>query len=162
MRENDNKLKIYEYDTLIKKQDSIDAAFVEFPYNVQEEFGTRGQVKVKATFDGYEYQGSLVKMGYHCHIIGITQKIRQEIGKQSGDMVHVTITKDDAPRIIEVPEDFKTILHENEEAQKCFDSLSYTNQKKFAEWIESAKKTETRDKRIKESISMLLDGVKHP
>lgn len=45
-------MKKYEFDALIQKHDSIDAAFIEFPYDVLEEFGTKGQVKVKAVFDG--------------------------------------------------------------------------------------------------------------
>ncbi|WP_050354391.1 YdeI/OmpD-associated family protein [Gottschalkia purinilytica] len=155
-------MKIYEFDAVIKKHDSIDATFVEFPYDVEKEFGIKGQVKVKAIFDDYEYRGSLVKMGHHCHCIGITQKIRKEINKQDGDLVHVAITKDDDPRIVEIPEDFKIELEENVEAKNIFDSLSYSNQKKFTEWITNAKKIETRDKRLKKTISMLLEGTKHP
>jgi hypothetical protein len=50
-------MKTYEFDAEIKKQDSIDAPFVEFPYDVEKEFGVKGQVKVLATFDGCEYRG---------------------------------------------------------------------------------------------------------
>lgn len=39
-------MEIYEFDAEIKKQDSIDATFVEFPYDVEKEFGVKGQVKV--------------------------------------------------------------------------------------------------------------------
>lgn len=155
------QVKMYEFDAAIKKRDSIDATFVEFPYDVEKEFGTKGQVKVKATFDGYEYRGSLAKMGHHCHCLGITQKIRKEINKQTGDLVHVVITKDNAPRIVQIPEDFKRELEENKEAKNVFCSLSYSNQKRFVEWITSAKKIETRDKRLKGSVSMLLEGTKH-
>lgn len=100
-------MKIYEFDSVIKKQDAIDAAFIEFPYNLEEEFGIKGQVKVKTTFDGYEYQGSLAKMGHHCHCLGITRKIRKEINKGPGDMVHVVVAKDDTERVVELPEEFK-------------------------------------------------------
>jgi hypothetical protein len=155
-------MKIYEFDALIKKQDSIDAAFIEFPYNVEEEFGVKGMVKVKATFDGVEYQGSLAKMGYHCHCLGITKKIRKEINKGAGDIVHVVITKDDTSRVVELPEELRKLLEENEELKSIFSSLSYTNQKEYSEWIKSAKKIETRDRRLKDSVSMLLKGIKHP
>ena len=67
-------MKLYEFDAIIKKTDFIDATFVEFPYDVENEFGTKGQVKVKAFFDNYEYRGSLVKMGHQCHIIGNNSK----------------------------------------------------------------------------------------
>lgn len=156
------QMKIYEFDAIIKKQETIDGAFVEFPYDVEEEFGTKGQVKVKVTFDGYEYRGSLVKMGHCCHIVGITQKIRKEINKQPGDSVRIVLKKDDEPRKVEIPEDLDNLLNENVIAREFFNSLSYSNKKKYVNWIISAKKSETRDKRLKDSITMLLNKVKQP
>ena len=58
-------MKVYEFDAEIIKHEGIDGTYVEFPYAVEKEFGTRGQVKVWATFDGYEYRGSLANMGFH-------------------------------------------------------------------------------------------------
>ncbi|HQC69767.1 MAG TPA: DUF1905 domain-containing protein [Sedimentibacter sp.] len=82
--------KNYEFDAVIKKVPDIDGAYIEFPYDVKEEFG-KGRVKVYATFDGEPYVGSLVRMGTPCHIIGIRKDIRAKINKQPGDIVHVTI-----------------------------------------------------------------------
>lgn len=82
--------KIYEFEAQIKKVPDIDGAYVEFPFDVKQEFG-KGRVKVKATFDGVEYDGSLVRMKTPCHIIGLRKDIRASIKKQPGDMVKVTI-----------------------------------------------------------------------
>lgn len=82
--------KTYEFDAELKKVPDIDGAYVEFPYDVREEFN-KGRVKVHATFDGVEYEGSLVKMGTPGHIIGVRKDIRQKIKKEPGDTVHVTI-----------------------------------------------------------------------
>jgi hypothetical protein len=153
-------MKNYEFDAEIKKHGSIDGAYIEFPYDVEKEFGVKGQVKVKATFDGCQYRGSLAKMDQGCHLLGITKKIRSEINKQPGDFVHVVITKDDEERIVEIPEDFQKQLDENEKAKVFYKTLSYSNQKKFVDWVSSAKKLETREKRIEEAIEMLAEGVK--
>lgn len=82
--------KIYEFEAVIKKVEGIDGAYVEIPFDVNQEFG-KGRVPVVATFDGEEYEGSLVKRGTTCHIIGMRKDIRAKIGKQSGDTVKVTI-----------------------------------------------------------------------
>lgn len=82
--------KHYEFDAIILKVPDIDGAYIEFPYDVKEEFN-KGRVKVEATFDGYPYSGSLVRMKTPGHIIGIRKDIRKAIGKQPGDIVHVTI-----------------------------------------------------------------------
>lgn len=82
--------KEYIFEAEIKKVPDIDGAYIEFPYDVREEFG-KGRVKVSATFDGYPYEGSLVRMGTPGHIIGIRKDIRKEINKQAGDKIKVTI-----------------------------------------------------------------------
>lgn len=82
--------KKYEFDAVIKKVPDIDGAYIEIPFDVKKEFG-RGRVFVKATFDGEPYDGSIVRMGTPCHIIGIRKDIRTRIGKQPGDNIKVTI-----------------------------------------------------------------------
>lgn len=155
-------MKVYEFDAQIRKHDSIDAAFIEFPYDVEKEFGTKGQVKVMATFDGYAYRGSLAKMGHACHVLGMTQKVRSSIGKQPGDTVHVILERDEEPRTVEIPEDLQGFFNGNKEAREFFDTLSYTNQKEYVQWIVSAKKQETREKRGRDAIGMLLGKIKRP
>jgi hypothetical protein len=84
--------KTYEFEAEIKKVPDIDGAYIEIPFDVKAEFG-KGRVPVTATFDGVFYDGSLVKMGTPCHIIGIRKDIRLKIGKQAGDKIQVTITE---------------------------------------------------------------------
>lgn len=82
--------KIYHFTAEIKKVPDIDGAYIEFPYDVKQEFN-KGRVKVHATFDGVEYEGSLVKMKTPGHIIGIRKDIRAKIHKQPGDTIEVFI-----------------------------------------------------------------------
>ena len=81
---------IYEFDAVIVKNPDMDAAYVEIPFDVRAAFG-KGRVAVRATFDGEVYDGQLVRMGTPGHIIGVRRDIRAKIGKQPGDLVHVTI-----------------------------------------------------------------------
>ncbi len=84
--------KTYSFDAVIQKVEDIDGAYVEIPFDVRAEFG-KGRVAVNATFDGEPYAGSVVRMGTPCHILGLRKDIRKKIGKQPGDIVHVTITE---------------------------------------------------------------------
>lgn len=153
----------YEFDAPILKVDGIDAAFVEFPFDVEAEFGTRGQVKVKALFDGaVSYRGSLVKMGHHCHILGLTKEIRAALGKQPGDIVHVLIQKDTEPRLVEVPADFQDLLDRHPEEKAFFEALSYTNRKAYVQWVSEAKREETRKARLERSLALLAQKVRRP
>ncbi len=88
--------KTYEFEAVIRRVPDIDGAYIEFPYDVKTEFG-KGRVKVRATFDGESYDGSIVNMGIKnadgsvCYIIGLRKDIRAKIGKQTGDTVKVII-----------------------------------------------------------------------
>lgn len=82
--------KKYEFYAEIRKVPDQDGAYVEIPFDVKQEFG-KGRVPVHALFDGEPYNGQLVKMGTPCHILGIRKDIRARIGKQPGDIVHVTL-----------------------------------------------------------------------
>lgn len=82
--------KTYAFEALIQKVPDLDGAYIEFPFDVWQEFGA-GRVKVHATFDGYPYDGSLVRMKTPGHILGVRKDIRERIGKGPGDMVQVTI-----------------------------------------------------------------------
>lgn len=82
--------RVYEFDAVLLPVPGIDGAYIEFPFDVRAEFG-KGRVKVRATFDGAPYDGSLVRMKTPGHIIGVRKDIRAKIKKQPGDVIHVTI-----------------------------------------------------------------------
>ena len=88
--------KTYEFEAVIQKVPGIDGAYVAAPFDIKAEFG-KGRLKVRATFDGEPYDGSIVNMGGRnpdgsvCYILGIRKDIRAKIGKQPGDKVLVTI-----------------------------------------------------------------------
>ncbi|WBV59375.1 DUF1905 domain-containing protein [Chryseobacterium camelliae] len=66
------------FSAIIKQNGNMNAAFVEFPFSTEKLFGKKGQVKIKALFDGtVEYRGSLSKMKSDCHILGLTQENRK-------------------------------------------------------------------------------------
>lgn len=147
-----------EFNAIIKQHENINGAYIEPPFDVEEIFGAK-RVKVLATFDGYEYRGSVVRMG-GCYMLGITQEIRKAIGKDFGDTIAVTIEKDETERVVELPEDFKHALSVYPKAKMHYDKLSYTYQKEYVSWITGTKKEETRADRIEEAIAKLVVGKK--
>lgn len=141
---------------------SMDTAYVSIPFDVEKTYGTKGQVKVKALFDGVPYRGILANMGTGCHVILVRKDIRTAIGKNVGDTIRVEIETDAEERIVEIPEPLANLLAKNRKASSFFDSLSYTNRKEYARWISEAKKEETRTKRLEATLEKLLTGKKNP
>jgi uncharacterized protein YdeI (YjbR/CyaY-like superfamily) len=69
--------------------------------------------------------------------------------------------KPDSPLIpLETPKELKSALAKNKKAKVFFDQLAPSYQKQFVGWIAFAKRQETKDRRVKESISLLEQGVK--
>ncbi len=145
----------------IKQNGNINAAFVDFPYSTEEVFGKKGQVKIKALFDGrIEYQGSLAKMKSNTHLLGLTQEVRTQLGKSFGDTVNVELWEDKEERIVEIPEDVIVVFNQNPEAYLLYEKMSFTHRKEFMRWINDAKKPETRENRKIKLIEMILAGKK--
>lgn len=136
-------------------------AYVEIPFDVETVYGTRGQVKVKATFDGHPYRGSIAPMGKGRHILIVRKDVQKAIGKTIGDTVQVVLERDTEPRTVAMPEDFRAALEQNPAAKAIFEKFAFTHRKEYVQWIESAKKPETRQRRIQKAIEMIGEGKKY-
>jgi hypothetical protein len=153
-------MKKYKFKTKIEAGDG-GGAYVLFPYDTEKEFGTKGRVPVKASFDGVPYSGSLIKYGNPLHMLGMRKAIRAETGKGPGDTIEVVVWKDEEVRTVEVPAQFKNLM-KKEGLIPVFEKLSYTHRKEYCRWIAEAKKEETRLKRLEKALEMLKKGVKTP
>lgn len=127
-------------------------AFIEVPFDVRATFGS-ARPKVKVTFDGEPYRGTIAPMG-GASLIGIVKDIRGRIGKDIGDQVRVTIELDEEPRIIDVPHDVRAALRQAN-LDDAFEKLSYTHRKEHIRAIEEAKQPATRARRIDKLIQAL-------
>ena len=54
------------------------------------------------------------------------------------------------------------LLNKNKSAATFFNTLSFTNKKEYVEWIVTAKKAETRNERLNETIKRLQLQWKNP
>ena len=74
-----------------------------------------------------------------------------EIAKQNGQW-----DKDDRPQIgLTIPAELKKALASNKKAKEFFNALAPSYQKQYIGWISAAKRPETKDKRVQESIALL-------
>lgn len=147
----------------LMKAPDMDATYVIVPFDVEKEFGKKGHIKVKTTIDGVEYRGMIAKMEKDKpHLLIVTQAIRKQINKSAGDKVKIVMAIDTEERILKIPQELSELLTKNPKAKQFFDSLSYTNRKEYARWIESAKRPETKQNRLSQTREKLLTGKKNP
>jgi hypothetical protein len=128
--------------------------FVNFPHDVEKLYGVKGRVPVRVTFDGIPYRGSMVRMGEPCRVLLLLKEIREKIGKDKGDTVHVTVDLDEAPRVVELAKDVEA-AYKKAGALESYRSLSFTHQREYNLWIEDAKQAETRKRRIEKAVEQI-------
>jgi hypothetical protein len=129
-------------------------AYVEVPFDVEAAFGSK-RPKVKALIGGVPYRGTLTRMGTECHVLGIRKEIREQTGKTFGDEVTISLELDTEPRVVEIPVELAEALRIEPEMEAYFRSLAYTHQREYVEFINEAKKPETRTRRVAETIDLL-------
>ena len=134
--------------------------YLNVPFNVADEFGTRGQLKVKGTVNGVPYRGSLLPHGDGGHYLVVKAEIRDQANVSAGDRVRVVLEEDTAPRTVTLPKDFKQALVRSPKAKATFAGFSYSHQKEFVDWIGSAKKADTRARRIESAVAQILAGTR--
>lgn len=133
-------------------------AWVEVPFDVRAAWGA-ARAKVKATFDGEPYRGTVATMG-GAYVLGVVKAIRAKIGKTAGDTVKVTLEPDAEPRTVEVPADLAAAIGRNAKARRTFETLAFTYRKEIVRSLESAKKPETRARRLAAAVRKLERGEK--
>ena len=142
--------------TAVIQAGSGGGAFAEVPFDVEEVLGDK-RPQVKVTLEGETFVWRLIRMGTPHHVVGVPKGIRDKLGKGIGDSIEITVEADNTPREVVVPTDLEAALFLEPAAKEFFDALSYTHRKEYVRWIESAKKEETRVKRVAKTIEMLND-----
>jgi uncharacterized protein YdeI (YjbR/CyaY-like superfamily) len=67
----------------------------------------------------------------------------------------------DRPQMsLDIPKELESALAKNRKAKSFFDQLSPSYQKQFIGWIAFAKRQETKERRLRESIALLERGEK--
>jgi uncharacterized protein DUF1905 len=82
---------VKEFDAQLHKGDNPGAWTCVVLDDVKELFGTRGLVKIRGSIDGEPFDGALMAQGDGTHRLPVRAKLRDAIGKQAGDTVHVRI-----------------------------------------------------------------------
>lgn len=134
------------------------SGWIKFPFGIRTIFG-KGRVKVHVVFDyTVEYRGSLVTMAGEDMIL-VRADVRQALGKNPGDVIHVELWEDKQERVIDLPAEWIAILESNDEIKAAFNRLSYTNRKEITAHIALAKSPETRIRRAERFANNLIKKI---
>jgi hypothetical protein len=112
---------------------------------------------VQVTLNGRTFALRIARMRGES-LIGLSKAVRAAAGVEPGDEVDVEVVLDTAPREVTPPPALAAALDGDPAARQAFDALAFTHRKEFARWVEEAKREETRDRRVAETLRMLRKG----
>ena len=130
--------------------------FLEIPFSVEKEFGSKARVAVAGTMNGFAFQNSLLPQGDGTHAMAVSKSLQAGAKATAGDVVAVRLEVDRSERTVVVPPELESVLASRPDAKAAFDSLSHSHRKEYAEWVAAAKRAETRQSRADKSITMVL------
>jgi hypothetical protein len=132
--------------------------YIEVSAEIAQELlpGNKKSFRVKGKVDNYPISGfALMPMGEGKFIMPLKLEIRKAIHKESGAMVTITLEVHKDYKV-EVPEDLQECFEFDPEALAQFNSLPRSHRDYFINWINSAKTSETRNKRIINTVNAML------
>jgi hypothetical protein len=137
-------------------------AFVELPADAVEGLGARGRTSVTGSLDGHEVTGQVMPYMFGAEgrkvVLGVTKAIRAKLGKAIGATVSVELARDDAPRIVSVPDELRAALDRDPKAAATWNGLAPSHRNEHAAWVGSARRPATREQRAQRTIERLTTG----
>jgi hypothetical protein len=128
---------------------------IPVPFDPVPVFGkTRAPVRV--TVNGYTYRSTIAAMGGPL-FIPLRKSHREAAGLTGDETLEVTLELDEEKRAVEPPDDFVKALRAAPPAWDRWLELSFTNQREHVEALASAKKPETRQRRLEASVRSIAE-----
>lgn len=142
------------FEALIEREDEF--TFVALPFAPRERWGARPRYQVAGSINGVPVRGTLGALE-DAYFLRLGQAWLRDSGLAPGAAVTVSLAPE-GPAADNVADDIAAALAADERAATFFAGLSTYYRKNFIRWIESAKRAETRQRRIAEMIALLAAG----
>jgi hypothetical protein len=147
---------VHRFDARVEPH-ATTATFFHVPPEVMDALGPKKRVPVQVTLNGHTYRSTVAPRG-GAFLLPLNREHRGGAGVAADDVVEVVLERDDAPRIVEVPDDLAAALEAEAAAGDAFAGLSYSHQHEYVEWVSEAKRAETRHRRVAQAVERLKEG----
>jgi hypothetical protein len=118
--------------------------------------------RVEGTVNGFAFRTSLFPSGTgQGYALLVNKKMQAGAGAGPGDEVEVELEPDPREQVIPEPRELSAALRADSELRKCFNAMSPSMRKGFAQFVDQAKGPQTRKKRaehIAETLMQAIDG----
>lgn len=145
--------------TLYSRHDGqVTMYLVDVPNEITDALGPKKQVWIRGTVDGAPFETTLLPKAEGGSYLILNGETRKQAGAKLGKDLNLAIEPNPVPRNRElsVPEDLAAVLEEFPEVKDAFGRLSKSRRYYLIEYIEEARKPETRIARIEKSLKEIV------
>jgi len=132
--------------------------YIDIPADIAQQLkpGNKKSFRVKGILDALAVSGmAVMPMGEGNFIMALNAQVRRGIHKHTGAMLQVRLEVDNDYKV-EVPDELKECFDFETDALAFFNTLSKSHRDYFLKWINDAKTSETRAKRIVNTVNAML------
>jgi uncharacterized protein YdeI (YjbR/CyaY-like superfamily) len=113
---------------------------------------------VEGSINGRAFRATLQPDGQRSHWLKVSRALRDAAGVQEGDVVALQISPADKEPEARVPNDLRKALAAAAAARAVWDEITPVARRDWIQWITTAKRAETRARRIDNACDMLASG----
>src|SRR5471030_190679 len=150
-----------EFNTIIlqfaEQGEKTGWSYIEIPADIAQQMkpGNKKSFRVRGMLDAFPVQGmALMPMGEGNFIMALKAEVRKGIRKNAGAMLQVKLEEDKDFKI-EIPDDLQECFDFEPDAVDFFYTLPKSHREYFIKWINEAKTSETRNKRIVNTVNAM-------
>jgi hypothetical protein len=132
--------------------------FLVLPKSVSEKLPRRGRTSVVGTMNGHPFCATLEPDGQLSHWLKVSEALSEASGVEAGDTVTLEmapVAKEPEPAL---PADFAEALADAADANTVWHATTTMARVDWIHWIESARQSKTRKRRIENACEMLASG----
>ncbi len=137
-------------------QKTNNRVLIVLPFDPNEVWGQKDRHHIRGTINGVMIRGPLVADGNR-YFLALGAAWRRDSGIEAGATVTVVLWPE-GPQSGTMAEDITAALDKEPTASTFFTALPTFYRNNYVRWIESAKRPETRAKRIEEMVELLKTG----
>lgn len=127
------------------------------PPDVATALGGLKQMRVVGTLNAIAYQSSTMPYGGRGLFMGVHKATQAVAGIALGDLVDVEVSRDDRPRMLDLPTELVSAFAADPDLRQRFDALAFTRRKQLAAPIGEAKLPATRAARLEKALRHLRE-----
>lgn len=137
--------------------------FLNLPQEASDQLPSRGMVSVEGMINGSPFQATLEPDGAGGHWLKVEKELGESAGVKAGEIVAFEIAPMAEEPEPKIPAEIQAALASAPpKAQQVWASITPVARRDWVQWITSAKKEETRAKRLENACDMLAKGKKRP